>query len=182
MLPIPYVAAVAVLSGGVASFPLMAFHAQTRGLLTEAQIPILFAVAMLVNGASGPVVGWLYDRAGPRVLLVVPVAASTAAIAFTDEASLVWVGVAIWGVVNGVLDSTVKAVVTELVDRDSRSVAFGWLALVRGLGLLLAGAVLGASYDHSITLVVWIIVTSNAAALAGLAWVLHGMPPTHSRA
>lgn len=90
--------------------------------------------------------------------------------------------VAIWGVVNGVLDSTVKAVVTELVDRGSRSVAFGWLALVRGLGLLLAGAFLGASYDHGITLVVWIIVTANAAALAGLAWVLHGMLPTHSRA
>jgi MFS family permease len=170
-----YVAAVAVLSAGVASFPLLAFHAQTRGLLTEAQIPILFAVAMLVDGASGLVMGWVYDRAGPRVLLVVPVAASAAAIAFTDDASLIWVGVAIWGVVNGVLDSTVKAVVTDLVDRDSRAVAFGWLALVRGIGLLLAGAVLGLSYDHSITLVVWIIVTANAAALGGLAWVIRGM-------
>lgn len=167
-----YVAAVAVLSAGVASFPLLAFHAQTRGLLTEAQIPILFAVAMLVDGASGLVMGWVYDRAGPRVLLVVPVAASAAAIAFTDNASLVWVGLAIWGVVNGVLDSTVKAVVTELVERDSRAVAFGWLALARGIGLLLAGAVLGVAYDHSITLVVWIIAGANTAALAGLAGVL----------
>ena len=66
-------------------------------------------------------------------------------------------------------------------ERDSRSAAFGWLALVRGLGLLLAGAVLGASYDHSITLVAWIIVTANAAALAGLGWLLNGMPPTPSR-
>ncbi len=142
-----YVAAIAVLSGGVASFPLLAFHAQTRGLLTEAQIPILFAVAMLVDGASGLIMGRIYDRQGPRVLLIVPLAASAAAIAFTSNPTLVWVGVAIWGIVNGVLDSTVKAVVTELVRRDSRAVAFGWLALVRGLGLLLAGAVLGVSYD-----------------------------------
>lgn len=176
-----YVAAIAVLSGGVASFPLLAYHAQARGLLTEAQIPILFAVAMLVDGAAGLIMGWVYDRAGPRVLLVVPAAAAAAAIAFTDNASLIWVGVAIWGVVNGVLDSTVKAVVTELVQRDSRAVAFGWLALVRGIGLLLAGAVLGVAYDHSITLVVWIITAANAAALTGLGWALHGMPPTHRR-
>ena len=92
-----YVAAIAVLSCGVASFPLLAFHAQTTGLLTAAQVPVLFAVAMLVDGLTGPIVGKLYDRHGPRVMLVVPVAAAGASVAFTDRAWLVWVGVAIWG-------------------------------------------------------------------------------------
>ena len=94
---------------------------------------------MLVDGVSGLLMGRVYDRRGPRVLLVVPVAAGVAAIAFTDNATLVWVGVAVWGVVNGVLDSTVKAVVTELVEPAGRSIAFGWLALARGLGLLAGG-------------------------------------------
>jgi hypothetical protein len=66
-----YVGAVGVLSCGLASFPLLAFHAQAQGLLTEAQIPVLFAVAMLVDGASGLVTGRIYDRRGPRVLLLV---------------------------------------------------------------------------------------------------------------
>jgi len=175
-----YVAAIAVLSCGVASFPLLAFHAQTRGLLTEAQIPILFALAMLVDGMSGLVMGWVYDRRGPHVLVMVPIAASAAAIAFASNARLVWVGVAIWGIVNGVLDSTVKAVVTELVEPDSRAVAFGWLAFVRGIGLLLAGAVLGLGYDHSPALVVWLILGANAVALPGLAWALHGMRLTRT--
>ena len=91
-----YVAAIAVLSCGIASFPLLAFHAQTQGLLTEAQIPVLFALAMLVDGLSGLVMGRVYDRRGPRVLLVVPVAASVAAIAFTHSVLLIWIGVAIW--------------------------------------------------------------------------------------
>jgi len=34
-------------------------------------------------------------------------------------------------------------VVTELVEPAGRSIAFGWLALVRGLGLLVSGVVLG---------------------------------------
>lgn len=161
-----YVAAIAVLSCGVASFPLLAYHA--RGYVSDAQVPLLFALAMAVDGLSGLVMGRVYDRRGAMVLLAVPVAATGAAVAFGGSAVLVWVGVAIWGVVNGVMDSTVKAVVTELVDRDARAAAFGWLALVRGLGLLVAGAALGVAYDHSVALAVWVIVAANVVALAGL--------------
>ena len=167
-----YVGAVGVLSSGVASFPLLAFHAQTQGLLTEAQIPALFALAMLVDGVSGLLTGRVYDRRGPSVLLLVPVAASIAAIAFTFNPVLVWVGVAIWGLVNGILDSTIKAVVTRLVPPDTRATAFGWLALVRGIGLLLAGAILGLAYERSTTLVITLIVAANAIALWGLWSVL----------
>jgi len=175
MLPLllwQYIGAIAVLSLGIASFPLLAFHAQTQGLLTLAQVPVLFALAMLVDGVSGLLMGRVYDRRGPRALLAVPVAAGVAAIAFTDNATLVWVGVAVWGVVNGVLDSTAKAVVTELVGPSARSVAFGWLAFARGLGLLVSGVVLGLAYDQSTSLVVGMILGINAVALAVLAWVL----------
>jgi MFS family permease len=175
MLPLllwQYIGAIAVLSLGIASFPLLAFHAQTQGLLTLAQVPVLFALAMLVDGVSGLLMGRVYDRRGPRALLAVPVAAGVAAIAFTDNPTLVWVGVAVWGVVNGVLDSTAKAVVTELVGPSARSVAFGWLAFARGLGLLVSGVVLGLAYDQSTSLVVGLILGVNAVALAVLAWVL----------
>jgi predicted MFS family arabinose efflux permease len=170
-----YIGAVGLLSLGIAAFPLLAYHAQTQTLLTAAQVPVLFALAMAVDGLSGLLMGRFYDRRGPLVLLAVPVAAGMSAIAFTDNATLVWVGVAIWGVVNGVLDSTVKAVVTELVEPAGRSIAFGWLALARGLGLLLAGVVLGLAYDQSITMVVWLMVGINALALAVLSWVLARM-------
>lgn len=163
-----YVAAVAVLSCGIASFPLLAFHAQTKHLLSDAMVPVLFAVAMLVDGVTGLLIGSVYDRRGPVVLLIVPVAACGAALAFSSSAWLVWVGVAIWGMVNGVLDSTVKAAVTALVPSPSRALAFGWLSLMRGLGLLVAGGILGAAYDKSIALVVILIVGVNVVALAGL--------------
>ena len=167
-----YVGAVAVLSLGIASFPLLAYHAVKQHLLTDPQVPLVFALAMLVDGVSGLLMGRVYDRHGPKVLLVVPVAACGAAIAFSHNATLVWLGIAIWGVVNGVLDSTVKAVVTELVAPVARSIAFGWLAFVRGLGLLAAGAVLGLAYGHSITLVVLLILGANVVALVALARVV----------
>jgi MFS family permease len=170
-----YVGTVGLLSLGIASFPLLAFHAQTRGLLTPAQVPVLFAVAMAVDGVSGLLMGRFYDRLrekGAWVLLVVPVAAGVSAIAFTDSAALVWAGVAVWGLVHGVMDSTVKAVVTELVEPGLRSVAFGWLALARGLGLLTGGIALGVVYDHSIPAAIWLVLGVNVVALAALVWVL----------
>lgn len=171
-----YAVTLAVLSCGVASFPLLAFHAQTTVLLSGAQVPILFAVAMLVDGASGLVMGRLYDRWGAATLLAVPVAAAASVLAFSSEAALVWVGVAIWGVVNGVLDSTAKAVVTVLVPGGSRAVAFGWLAFARGAGLLVAGAVLGVMYDLDVAYAVGAVVIANALALVGLVIVLRRVP------
>jgi MFS family permease len=167
-----YAGTIAVMSCGIASFPLLAFHAQTSGLLTDAQVPVLFAVAMFVDGASGLAMGRVYDRRGPLTLLAVPIAAAASVLAFTDSVLWIWVGVAIWGVVNGVLDSTVKAVVTELVPIHTRAVAFGWLAFVRGAGLLVAGGVLGVAYDQSISLVVGLVLAANAVALTGLVLVL----------
>lgn len=167
-----YVATVGVLSAGVASFPLIAFHAMSRHLAVDSAIPLLFAVAMAVDGLSGFFIGRLYDAYGPRVLVAVPIAAAIAAVAFTNNVVLLWVGVAIWGVVNGVLDSTVKAVVSEIVPPTSRAAAFGWLALARGIGLLVAGAALGVAYEHSPSTAVGLIVAINAVALAALVAIL----------
>jgi len=167
-----YAGLVALLSGGVASFPLLAFHAQTHHLLSDATIPVLFAVAMATDGLSGLLVGRLYDRRGPMVLLAVPLAAAVSVLAFTTNVTLVWVGVAIWGLVNGVMDSTVKAVVVELVPSARRAVAFGWLALLRGTGLLVAGGALGIAYDASRSWTIGLILGANAVALVGLATLL----------
>jgi MFS family permease len=111
------------------------------------------------------------------VLLAVPVAAGVSAVAFTHSVALVWVGVAVWGAVNGVLDSTVKAVVTELVPATRRAVAFGWLALLRGASLLVAGGILGLLYDVGRGWVIGAILVANALALVGLASLLSRLRP-----
>ena len=163
-----YVALVGLLCCGVPTFPLLAFHATTSGLLDDPAVPVLFAVAMAVDGVAGLLVGRLYDRYGPRVLLAVPVAAAVSVLALGSDLRLLWLGVAVWGVVNGVLDSTVKAVVTELVPPARRAIGFGWLAFVRGAALLLAGGLLGLAYDAGRLPVVLLVLAANALALAGL--------------
>jgi hypothetical protein len=72
--------------------------------------------------------------------------------------------------VNGDLDSTLRAVVTELVEPAGRP-GVRLAGPGRGLGLL-SGVVLGVADDQSITLVVALVVGVNAVAPAALSWVL----------
>jgi len=167
-----YAGLVALLSCGVAPFPLLAYAALKGAGLSQPEIPLLFATAMAVDGLSGLLVGRLYDRRGPRTLLLVPLAAAGSSLALSSSAPAVWLGIAVWGLVSGILDSTVKAVVTELVPRDRRALGFGWLSLFRGVGLLLAGVLLGAAYGHDAALAVGLIVGVSAVAMIGLSRLL----------
>jgi hypothetical protein len=72
--------------------------------------------------------------------------------------------------------------VTRLVTGSVRAVGFGWLALVRGVGLLIAGAAVGAAYDVSVRLAVLLVVVVNLAALAALALVLRRVAHETARA
>ncbi|MDX2010891.1 MAG: MFS transporter [Myxococcaceae bacterium] len=175
-----YLATVALLSSSVASFPLIAFHLEALQLASPATIPVLYAGAMAVEGLTAVAVGHAYDRLGPRVLFAAPVAAAGAALAFANTAVLVWLGLGLWGAVNGILDSTVKAAVSTWVPTERRAVAFGWLALMRGAGLLISGGVLGAAAASRPSLAAGLIVTANALALSAL-WAVLRNPEAQGR-
>ncbi|MCA3016687.1 MAG: MFS transporter [Myxococcaceae bacterium] len=171
-----YAVSIAVLSSGVASFPLLALHAQSRHLLSAATVPVLYAVAMLIEGLTGLWLGHRYDRRGPAVLLAAPPLACGAALAFLDAPGLVWLGVALWGAVNGILDSTVKAALSRFVSPSARALGFGWLSLLRGVGLVLSGVGLGAALEHGAPLTIGAIVATNVVALALLTRVVGALP------
>src|SRR6185503_14513996 len=65
-----YVAAAGLLACGFVDFPLLAYHFQKEQLARPAAIPLYYAVAMGVAGASALVFGRLFDRFGIRVLSI----------------------------------------------------------------------------------------------------------------
>lgn len=55
---------------GFATFGVLSFHLVARGLVPTAAVPLLYAAAMAVDALAALATGWVYDRVGPRVLLV----------------------------------------------------------------------------------------------------------------
>lgn len=163
-----YLAFVFVASAGFAPFPLIAFHLTTRAVVTEAQVPLLFALAMSVDAAIAVGVGRLYDRRGLAVLSAVPVLTVASLALFSDRGALAWLGAALWGAVLGMQESTLRAAVADLVD-TRRATAYGIFNAAYGSALLAGGALLGLLYERSLPLLLAYVVATQVAAAAVLA-------------
>ena len=117
--------------------------------------------------------GWVYDRVGGRVLLVLPfLVALVPPLAFTRSALLAVVGVLVWGAAMGVQDSTVKALVADLVPRGRRATAYGVFAAVQGAAAVAGGALAGALYERSLPALVVVVAATQVATLVLLVTTL----------
>src|SRR5271165_1574060 len=64
-----YVAAAGLLACGMVDFPLLAYHFQGSQIATAVEIPLLYAVAMGVNGLTALIFGRFFDRFGLNTLV-----------------------------------------------------------------------------------------------------------------
>jgi MFS family permease len=131
-----------------------------------AAVPLLYAAAMAAGAVAALITGVVYDRTGAWILLVLPVmVAAVPALAFSAGLAAVVTGILLWGATVGVQDSTVKALVADLVPRHRRATAYGVFAAVQGAGALAGGVAAGALYQHSRTALVVAVAASQAVAL-----------------
>jgi hypothetical protein len=126
-----YLAFAVTTTTGYATFGVLAFHLANRGVLSLALIPVVYAGAMGVDALAALASGWLYDRAGQRVLAAVPILSTVALLAFTTNPAIAITGVLVWGAVLGIQESTMRAAVADLVPHARRGTAYGIFAGVR---------------------------------------------------
>lgn len=172
-----YALAAALTTGGLAGFAVISVHL-TRDLgVRPSVVPLWYAAAMLVEAVAALATGRAYDRLGPRVLSIVPVlVAAVPLVAFAGSLGLVGGGVALWGVVSGVQDSTIKALVADLVPGHRLASAYGVFAAVQGALAVVGGAAVGALLDRSVPFLVVAVALTQVAALILLGRVLPRRP------
>lgn len=162
-----YAVAASLTTGALVTFGIIGYHLTVEGIVPVAAVPLVYATAMAVEAVAALLVGWIYDRAGARILLVVPVlVAVVPALALGSTLALVVAGVVVWGFAHGVQDSTIKAAVADLVEAPRRATAYGVFAGIQGLLAILGGAGAGWLYERSLTALVVVIALSQLVALA----------------
>lgn len=151
---------------GLVTFGVISFHLGRENVVPLSAIPLVYAAAMAVEAVAALATGFAYDRTGGAVLYVVPICVAVVPwLAFTDRAALAVVGVLVWGVANGVQDSTVKALVADLVPAGRRATAYGVFAAIQGGGAVAAGTLAGALYARSVPLLGIIVAVIETVAL-----------------
>ncbi|MCW2845046.1 MAG: major facilitator superfamily 1 [Nocardioides sp.] len=158
---------------GLMTFGIIGFHLVDADLVRPALVPVVYAVAMAVEAVAALATGFAYDRVGARVLLVLPfLVALVPVLAFADRLSWVLVGIAVWGAAVGVQDSTVKALVADLVPAARLATAYGVFAAFQGGAALVGGALAGALYGGSVVDLVVVIGLCQAVSLVLLVLVV----------
>jgi MFS family permease len=154
---------------GLVQFPLASFHASTQGIVAEPVIPLVFAVAMVVDAGAALASGLLYDRVGLRTLAVLPpLTMALPLLVFSTAVPIFWSGVLLWGAALGVQESTLRAVVADLSGPGKRGTAYGAFNALVGLAYLLGGVMIGFAYERSFELLVAIVTATQLAAAAAL--------------
>jgi hypothetical protein len=161
-----YAVAAGLTTGGLVTFGIIGYHFTVDGLVPVATVPIVYAGAMALEALAALAVGAVYDRRGASVLLAVPVlVALVPPLALSGSIGVALVGVGVWGLAYGVQDSTVKALVAEVVDAPRRATAYGVFAAVQGGFAIVGGLVAGWLYDRSLPGLVVTVAVSQAVAL-----------------
>lgn len=161
-----FAAACGAATAGLVTFGVISYHLTRDHVLPVAAVPLVYAAAMAAAALAALVTGWLFDRYGGRVLLSLPfLVAVVPALAFTNSAVMAIIGVLIWGAAVGVQDSTVKALVADLVAPNRRATAYGVFAAVQGATAIVGGTLAGALYDRSLPLLVAMVAALQLTAL-----------------
>lgn len=149
---------------GLVGFGVISFHLSQAGIVNLAAVPLVFALGMLAGAVAALASGRVYDRVGGAVLLIVPLlTAGVPLLTFSPTLASVLVGVCLWGAATGIQDSTVKALVADLVAAPRRGTAYGVFAVFQGAGTFAGATLAGALYPDAAALS---LVTIPAQALA----------------
>ncbi len=161
---------------GFVNFALAGFHFKTTHVLTDAQIPLFYALAMGVDAVAALVIGKTYDvfkirhnneKAGLITLIAIPVLSLFIPV-FIFSLNFSWclAGAVIWGVVMGAHETVMKSAIADLTALKKRGTGYGVFNAAYGLAIFIGSAFCGLLYEHSILAVIIMSIAAELVAIA----------------
>ncbi len=161
-----FAASSAAATAGLVTFGVISFHLTRENVVPVAGVPLVYAGAMAAGALAALATGWAYDRFAGRVLLVLPgLVVLVPVLAFSNAIGPAVAGVLVWGAAVGVQDSTVKALVADLVPAGRRAGAYGSFAAVQGGAAVLGGGGAGWLYERSLPALVLCVAATQVVSL-----------------
>ncbi len=160
---------------GFANFALVGFHFKAKHLLTDAQIPLFYTIAMGVDALAAIIIGRTYDifkarrgneKAGLITLIAIPAfSILIPALVFSSGFYLCLAGVIIWGIVMGAHETVMRSAIADLTALNKRGTGYGIFNAVYGLSIFIGSAIIGLLYEYSISAVIIVSIAVEIAAI-----------------
>jgi len=163
---------VGLIAAGYADFALIAYHFAKTDVMPATWIPIVYAIAMGVDGVGALILGSLFDRIGIRIMVgATIISAAAAPLVFLGTLPFAAIGMACWGLGTGAQDSIMRATVARTAPQPRRATAFGIMNAVYGAAWFAGSVLLGVLYDASVSAVALISAALQLAAAPVFIWL-----------
>jgi len=166
---------------GFVNFVIAGYHFKTTGVLTDAQIPLFYAIAMGVDGAAALAIGKAYDslqrkgssdHGGLATLLVIPVLSiAIPFLIFSKSFAAIVISVVLWGVVMAAHETIMRSAIADLTPLKKRGTGYGIFNASYGVAAFAGSFAMGLLYERSLTAVIIAAAALEVMAL-GIFFVL----------
>jgi predicted MFS family arabinose efflux permease len=161
-----YLGAIGLVAAGFADYPLIAFHIKQNNIFADKWIPLLYAIAMGLDGLAALLFGKWYDKKKLLSLATAVAISSLFAIfAFSLSPTAIVIGILLWSVGMGAQESIIRAAVADFVPTAKRGTGYGIFNAGYGICWFLGSALMGVLYDFSLPVLIGFSVLSQAASL-----------------
>ena len=160
---------------GFLNFAIIGYHLKANNIVTDAQIPLIYALAMAVDAVIGLVIGKWYDKlkikfdnehAGLLLLIALPLlTAPIPLFSLSPSIPLILTGVVLWGIVMGTHETIMKAGIADITSIRKRGTGYGIFNMLYGVAIFIGSAAAGFLYDYSITLLIVLMIIVEVAAI-----------------
>ena len=160
---------------GFVNFALIGYHLKAHNILSDAQIPLFYMIAMAVDAVIALIIGKMYDRlktrrknnkAGLIALIIIPLfSLFIPFFAFSMNYIFILISVIVWGVVMGSHETIMRAAIADITPLKKRGTGYGIFTTSYGLALFIGSVLVGVLYDYSLPLLITIIMIIEIIAI-----------------
>jgi len=135
---------------GFINFQLISYHIKLNSLFIDAHIPLLFALAMAIDALSALLLGFMFDKKGFSILILIPLLTlPILPLVLSNIQYLIILGIIIWGFVMGLHESVGKAVIGRIIG-SRMAFGYGILNAIYGISWFVGSLIMGLIYELSL--------------------------------
>jgi MFS family permease len=140
--------ALSLMTIGYLPWSIVSYHLKVTGVVGDPEIAMLYALAMAVDAIIAFPTGYLYDKIGLRSLVITPIAAALIPITLImGSRTYVYAAAALWGVVMGIYETSIRAAIPDLVHESKRALGYGVYGLIYGASWMMGSLAMGAIHE-----------------------------------
>ena len=142
---------------GFVNFSTVGFHLKANNLMSDGDITLLYAIAMIVDALTALIVGRAYDSqkkktarktGGLLVLVLIPfITVLLPFLTLSYSTTLIIIGMVIFGIVMGTHETIMRSAIADIAPFHKRGTSYGVFNTGYGLALLGGSSLMGWFYN-----------------------------------